>query len=319
MVNTVSIDRLPAPTWNRLRVNDASVAWDAENTVPLEDMRLTVAPGEKHPPVRFELADRGDAYSSGRLHLAAAAGSKVTVFERCTVVQNLLGQVEVTVGENATVRLVQLLCPEQGAVLRHEVRVQCGQKGQFQMITVLLGTGDVYADQQAQLLGDGSGFTADMAYLAAGTRRVDINLAVDHFGRDTTSVIQADGALLDGAQKTFRGTIDFKRGSSGAVGSENETVLLLGDRVVNKTVPLILCAEENVDGSHGATIGELDEDTRFYFESRGIDREKAESMLARAAVERLIRLTGDNAFAQAAEGKLEETLSEREEKRHEGL
>ncbi len=47
---------------------------------------------------------------------------------------------------------------------------------------------------------------------------------------------------------------------------------MLGDDVVNKTVPLILCAEENVVGNHGATIGELDEDTLFYFESRGIGR-----------------------------------------------
>lgn len=39
---------------------------------------------------------------------------------------------------------------------------------------------------------------------------------------------------------------------------------MLGDDVVNKTVPLILCAEENVEGTHGATIGELDADTMFY-------------------------------------------------------
>lgn len=45
----------------------------------------------------------------------------------------------------------------------------------------------------------------------------------------------------------FRGTIDFKNGSAGSTGSEQETVLLLGDDVVNRTVPLILCAEENVE------------------------------------------------------------------------
>ena len=48
---------------------------------------------------------------------------------------------------------------------------------------------------------------------------------------------------------------------------------MLGEDVVNKTVPLILCAEENVVGNHGATIGELDDETLFYFESRGIGRE----------------------------------------------
>ena len=38
---------------------------------------------------------------------------------------------------------------------------------------------------------------------------------------------------------------------------------MLGEDVENKTVPVILCSEENVVGNHGATIGELDEDTLF--------------------------------------------------------
>ena len=94
---------------------------------------------------------------------------------------------------------------------------------------------------------------------------------------------------MDGAKKIFRGTIDFKTGSAGSVGNEKETVLLLGDDVVNKTVPLILCAEENVVGNHGATIGQLDDDTLFYFESRGIAKAQAEHILARAAIEALAR------------------------------
>ena len=57
---------------------------------------------------------------------------------------------------------------------------------------------------------------------------------------------------------------------------------MLGDDAVNKTVPLILCAEENVEGTHGATIGELDADTLFYFESRGIDQTAARSTSWRA-------------------------------------
>ena len=62
------------------------------------------------------------------------------------------------------------------------------------------------------------------------------------------------------AHKVFRGSIDFKRGASGAKGTESEQVLLLGDDVINQTIPLILCAEEDVEGNHGAAIGELDEE-----------------------------------------------------------
>ena len=89
---------------------------------------------------------------------------------------------------------------------------------------------------------------------------------------------------------------------------------MLGDGVANKTVPLILCAEENVVGNHGATIGELDADTLFYFASRGIDRAAAEAILARAAVERLARMAEDEAFSARALGALAQVLCMKEER-----
>ena len=167
------------------------------------------------------------------------------------------------------------------------------------------------ARQRAELVGDGSALKADIAYIGRGTQTVDYNIAVNPFGRTTGSENLASGALADAAKKIFRGTIDFKRGCADSVGSENETVLMLGDDAVNKTVPLILCAEENVEGTHGATIGELDAATLFYFESRGSDRAAAQAILSRAAIERLIRMADDEAFAAAAEAALEAVLGDK--------
>ena len=90
--------------------------------------------------------------------------------------------------------------------------------------------------------------------------------------------------------------------------SENETVLMLGEDAVNKTVPLILCAEETVEGTHGATIGELDGDTLFYFESRGIDKTGAEHIMARAAIERIARDSGDEDWERLTYGALDAAL-----------
>ena len=118
---------------------------------------------------------------------------------------------------------------------------------------------------------------------------------------------------MDRSEKVFRGTIDFQNGCSGSVGSELETVLLLGEDVVNKTVPVILCAEEQVEGTHGATIGQLDDETLFYFESRGIPRTQAEQLLARASIERLARLSEDEDFSRAVLELLEARLQKEEE------
>ena len=51
---------------------------------------------------------------------------------------------------------------------------------------------------------------------------------------------------------------------------------------------MILCSEEDVAGSHGATIGRLDEDVLFYLQSRGMDRESVYEMMAQAKLNAVI-------------------------------
>ncbi len=89
---------------------------------------------------------------------------------------------------------------------------------------------------------------------------------------------------------------------------------MLGDDAVNKTVPIILCEEENVEGTHGATIGEMDDETRFYFESRGIDRQTAERLLSRAAIERVARQVSSDEARRAILDELDEVTEA-----HDGL
>ena len=137
-----------------------------------------------------------------------------------------------------------------------------------------------------------------------------MNLIINHFGKKTNCEIQVDGTLKDAAEKVFRGTIDFKNGASESTGAETENVLLLGDDVINKTIPIILCAEEDVEGSHGATIGELDKETLFYFESRGIDKETAEDIMTRGKFEMLYRHIGDEQTQKLAEAQLAEVMAD---------
>lgn len=111
-----------------------------------------------------------------------------------------------------------------------------------------------------------------------------MNYTALHEGRRTQSGINASGVLRDKAFKLFRGTIDFRRGAAQASGSEKEDVLLMDDGVVNRTIPLILCGEDDVEGDHGATVGRLDDRLLFYLESRGLNREDAYEMMARARV-----------------------------------
>ena len=279
----------------------AAIAWGLADD--LGTGRITAA-GQTE---RLEITGSGER-SEKAVDIHAPAGQTVTVFETLRAEKGLLVRTALHVEKDAKVRLVQIQNAAQGSLLRLETSGECAENGQVELIQVLLGRGDVYSDGQFELNGNGAGFTAGIGYLGQKQQTVDMNLVVNHWGQKTTSEINAAGALKDDAQKIFRGTIDFKKGSAGSVGSEQETVLMLGDGVVNKTVPLILCAEENVVGNHGATIGELDEDTLFYFESRGISAAEAENIMARAAIERLARTIEDEAAQAAILSELEEVL-----------
>ena len=293
MSEKIQINKLPVNTWNRLGVNYAEVEW--EETAPAKQS-ITVKSGEAPEPFRLDFSEAGDSEVS----FTAEENSSITVYELHR--SNSAVKLSFDIGKNASVKLVQLLNPTEK--LRHETFANCSKGGKFQIMTIMTGDGDIYSDNRTELEGDSSSINAEVAYLGKNSQTIDYNIAVNHWGKDTHSEINAAGALMDSAKKVFRGTIDFKTGSSDSKGSENETVIMLGDDVVNKTVPLILCSEENVEGSHGATIGELDDDTLFYFESRGKDREEAERIMAYAALKRLIRLSGDKGFAEQAQNAL---------------
>ena len=275
-MDTILVNKLPTRTWNRLGVNGTALLWDEAATVDGGTARLSADD-------RLELS--ADApYCRKTVEITAAAGRQLTVYETFRGGDHLHVRTVLRPAEGASIRLVQVQAMDKAAVLHSEVTASCPAGSRVELFRLLAGSG---ASRRAA-----------MGYLGRGQQVIDLNLAVDHLGRSTRSDIDVSGALKDGARKVFRGTIDFKNGAAGSAGSEQETVLLLGDDVVNQTVPLILCAEESVEGTHGATIGALDDATLFYFESRGFDRGAAEDLMARAAVERLAHALADDATAE---------------------
>ena len=277
-MDTILVNKLPTRTWNRLGVNGTALLWDEAATVDGGTARLSADD-------RLELS--ADApYCRKTVEITAAAGRQLTVYETFRGGDHLHVRTVLRPAEGASIRLVQVQAMDKAAVLHSEVTASCPAGSRVELFRLLAGSGDTYADDRIVLAENGASLRAAMGYLGRGQQVIDLNLAVDHLGRSTRSDIDVSGALKDGARKVFRGTIDFKNGSAGSAGSEHQTV------------PLILCAEESVEGTHGATIGALDDATLFYFESRGFDRGAAEDLMARAAVERLAHDLADDATAE---------------------
>lgn len=146
----------------------------------------------------------------------------------------------------------------------------------------LLGSDTAAVGFCANLWGDRARIDLKTSYLARGKETLDINHVVRCEGENTRAEIHESGVLDDSAKKSLRATIDLVHGGKGAKGNEAETVLVLGDDVVNKTMPVILCDEDDVQGNHGATIGSVGIDQVQYLHDRGLTQADIEDLYVRA-------------------------------------
>lgn len=129
----------------------------------------------------------------------------------------------------------------------------------------------------------------DTIYLGDKEKIIDINYIAELYGKFSKINMNVEGALNDYAKKNFKGTIDFKRGCSKAVGSENEYCILLSDNVRAKSLPMLLCGEEDVEGEHSAAAGKVDSKQLFYIMSRGFSYNEALKLIIRARFNKVIK------------------------------
>ena len=159
------------------------------------------------------------------------------------------------------------------------------ERARVQVRHTVLGAGRAYTGLDADLRGDDARLDIDTRYLGHASQQRDFNYVAHQRGRRTVCNLDANGVLAGESEKTLRGTIELVHGCKGSVGSEQETVLLADERVANRTVPVILCDEDDVAGNHGATIGHVRPEQLFYLASRGISPEDAERLFITASFE----------------------------------
>ncbi len=202
-------------------------------------------------------------------------------------------QSKIHLAKNAKMTLVQIFRLGDEDRMINDIGVYLEEGAVFDVIHVMLSGKEIYQGCKATLFGDRSEMHANIGYEVTKDHLLDMNYVADQIGKKTVSEMKVNGVLREEAKKLFRGTIDFKNGCSGSTGDEIEDVLLIDEDVVNQTIPLILCAEEDVVGNHGATIGRIDEEIQFYMQSRGIAAEEIYDIMAKARIDAVIKMIPD--------------------------
>ena len=277
---------------------------------------LTVAEGvEVNDPVQFEVTlDAAHPTALSVFSLDAKAHSSVTL------VQVVRGDAEsgvaasltrIRTGEGAHVKLVQIQLLGSKARRWNAVAVEEGPGAKVEQVRVELGGSLSACGTRAMLGTPKSEYDLDAVYFGGEDAVLDYNDVSVHTAKDTLCEMHTAGVLTGNADKILRGTIDFRRGAKRGVGHESEDVLLFSPHARNRTAPLILCGEEEVEGQHAASIGRLDEAKLYYLRSRGLNEAQARRLMVDArfapAIEKIpLEALREEVRAEAAR-RLDET------------
>ena len=191
----------------------------------------------------------------------------------------------IVVEAGAKLHLIEMLGVNEGQQHLESVGLEIHQDAVVDVKQYALGGSTIGLGLTANLVGAQARLDLNNRYHATHEETLDINHLVRMRGTSTRALLTESGVLNEAAKKTLRATIDLVRGAKDAQGNEIETVMILGDDVVNKTMPVILCDEDDVAGNHGATIGSVSPEQLDYLAARGLSRQAAEQLFIRALFE----------------------------------
>ena len=189
---------------------------------------------------------------------------------------------EIAVGESAVVEHYKLQQESQRAFHVATVQVHLGRSSVFTNQNVSLGGALVRNDLIAVLDGEGAECTLNGLYLGTGRQHVDNHTTLDH-ARPHCSSHEIYKGILDGkATGVFNGAIIVRQDAQKTNAKQSNRNLLLSQDATINTKPQLEIWADDVRCTHGATVGQIDQDALFYLRTRGMDLQAARDLLTYA-------------------------------------
>ncbi len=230
-------------------------------------------------------SEAGRAFFSRTL-IVAEEGSRVSYVDECLSDdfdrQSFVSTgVEILARDGAQVQYVSLQRMGRGAFHLSQQRTLALRDATLDTLNVSLGASVARVDLNAQLLGAGANSDMLGLYFAGDDQHFDHNTRQDHIAPNTRSDLLYKGALEGRSRTVFRGIIKVYEGAQRTDAYQTNRNLILSDHARADSLPNLEIAADDVRCSHGATVGQLDEEVLFYLMSRGLDRRQAERLVVR--------------------------------------
>jgi Fe-S cluster assembly protein SufD len=130
-----------------------------------------------------------------------------------------------------------------------------------------------------RLVGRGATGNLLAVYFGQDDQMLDFRTFQDHRAPDTTSDLLFKGAVADRSRSVYTGLIRVRPDARGTNAFQTNRNIKLGDQAWAESVPNLEIENNDVHCSHASTVGPIDEEQRFYLESRGVPPEAAERLI----------------------------------------
>jgi Fe-S cluster assembly protein SufD len=267
-------------------------------------------------PVRVTrwVSEPGAAYFS-RVLIVAERESQVSYVDEVLsddFAQQTLAStaVEVVARDAAQVQYVAVQRLGKNAFYQSVQRTLASRDATLDTLNVGLGASISRVDLNARLLGPGANSDMLGLYFGDGTQHFDFNTSQDHVTPNTSSDLLYKGALDGSSRAVFRGIIRVHPGAQKTDAYQKNRNLLLSPKAHADSLPNLEIQADDVKCSHGATVGELDAEAKFYLMSRGLDRTTAERLVVLGFLGEVLSRLPLGGVSEKVTGVIEEKLAQ---------
>jgi Fe-S cluster assembly protein SufD len=185
---------------------------------------------------------------------------------------------EIVAGDNSIVDHYKLQQESPEAFHISTTQAQLGRNANFSTHSISLG-GALVRNDVGAVLSEGTEATLNGLYIANRSQHVDHHTVIDHAKPHGSSHELYKGILDDRSSAVFNGRIIVRKDAQKTDSKQTNKNLVLSDDAVIDTKPELQILADDVRCTHGATIGQLDAESLFYLQSRGIARDDARNLL----------------------------------------
>ncbi len=203
---------------------------------------------------------------------------------------------EVVLDENSNVEIYRI--QDENINNYHINRTQIEQQRNSVFTTYTTSLGGAITRNDMHTVLDDENCTANLygLYIIDGSQHVDNHTLIDHAKPHCQSNELYKGVLNDKSRGVFNGKVFVRKDAQKTNAYQSNKAILLSKEAKIDTKPQLEIYADDVKCSHGAAIGQLDEESVFYLRSRGIGEEKARAVLIRAFANDVFDLIEDEAL-----------------------